>query len=78
MSFGNQSCRGQNNYPVQNTGNITHTVNNDNRSRVGDSISIGNVGTINSVGGSNHRNTITRIAGEIPTPIGIYFGVWKK
>ena len=53
----NQTTHGENNTPVQNTGQMDLTVNNNHRD--GDKIEIsGKVGAIGSVGGSNIQNTL--------------------
>ena len=54
----NQTTHGEHARPVQNSGHMNLTVNNDNHPRGGDSTSIGNVEVIGSVGGSNVQNTI--------------------
>ena len=73
QGFGNQTWNGQKNQPGQNTGHMTHTVNNNNSRKYGDSISFeGNIGTIGTIGGTNNQSTIqigTATAVNPPTGI---------
>ena len=74
----NQNTRGENNTPVQNTGHMNLTVNNNRQD--GDRILIsGKVGAIGSVGGTNVKNTLysgPMVKETTTTTTGIYLHIY--